>query len=163
MSWDELSWCTTTIEPVLQGLGTTNAEPIHSNYCSPHALEPVLPNKKSHINGKLVHCNQRAASTPCSQRKGHTATKPQYSQKRVRGSRSKIFYLTICFYLSIYLEVQLIYNLILVSGIQLNDSVLLQIIFHSIHVVGNCNILYFLRVSNIPCTYILPLLKIVIC
>ena len=57
MSWDELNWCTTTIEPVLEGLGTTNSEPTHCNFCSPHALEPVLPNKRSHINEKLVHHN----------------------------------------------------------------------------------------------------------
>ena len=31
---------------------------MHHNCCSPHALEPVLCNKRSHRNEKPAHCHE---------------------------------------------------------------------------------------------------------
>lgn len=43
-----------------QGPGTQMV--LHCNFCSLHALEPVLPNKRSHINEK--HCMSQLESSP---------------------------------------------------------------------------------------------------
>ena len=44
-----------TIEPVLESLVATTAEPMCHNYRSPHTLEPVLHNKRWHSNEKPSH------------------------------------------------------------------------------------------------------------
>ena len=44
---DQLSLCTTTIEPVVHSLKATTTEPMCCNYWSPHTLEPVLHNRRS--------------------------------------------------------------------------------------------------------------------
>ena len=48
----ELSLCTTTTEPVLLSPRTAATEPTGLNYRSPHALQPVLRNKRSHYSEK---------------------------------------------------------------------------------------------------------------
>ena len=42
-----------------------SAEPVHYNYWSLHALEPVLWNKRSDHQGKPTHCSWRVALAPC--------------------------------------------------------------------------------------------------
>ena len=54
---EQKSTCTTTVEPVLWSLGTTTTESICHNYQSLHTLQPVLRNKKSHLNEKPTQCN----------------------------------------------------------------------------------------------------------
>ena len=39
------------------------AKPTHTNYWSPHTLEPMLCNRRSHHHEKPVNCNQRVAPT----------------------------------------------------------------------------------------------------
>ena len=71
---EQQSPCATTIEPVLQSLGSTTTEPTHSNYWSLHPLEPMLCSKRNHCRKKPTYCNQR---------KAHTAMKTQQSQNNL--------------------------------------------------------------------------------
>ena len=59
---EQLSLCATVVEPVLQSPGTTTTEPSYRNYWSPHILEPIRSNKRSHSNEKRLHDNWRVAS-----------------------------------------------------------------------------------------------------
>ena len=43
---EQLSPCTTTIEPALQSPGVTTSEPTHHNYRSPGTLEPVFHKRR---------------------------------------------------------------------------------------------------------------------
>ena len=54
---EQLSPCTTTAEPVLQSLRATTSKPMFHHFRSLHAQEPVLRNKRSLRNEKLVHHN----------------------------------------------------------------------------------------------------------
>ena len=54
---EQLSPCVTTIESMLQSLGTTTTQPMHCNHWSPWALELILCNKRSYLNKKSTHCN----------------------------------------------------------------------------------------------------------
>ena len=51
-SMEQLSLCTTTIKTVIESPGTATSELMSNNYWSPHALEPMLHNKRSHHNEK---------------------------------------------------------------------------------------------------------------
>ena len=53
---DYESLCITT-EPVLESPETATAKPTHCKYRSPGALEPVLPNRRSHCNEKSKQRN----------------------------------------------------------------------------------------------------------
>ena len=54
---EQLSPCTTATEPVVYSPGAVTTESTYCTYWSPHILEPVLRNKRSRRNEKLVHCN----------------------------------------------------------------------------------------------------------
>ena len=69
---EQLSQCTTTIEPVLQSLEAATTDPMCQKYRSLHALEPMLHSKRSHRNEKFTHHSQRKACT---------AMKTQHNQK----------------------------------------------------------------------------------
>ena len=51
----QLGLFATTIEPALWSPGAATVEPKCCSYGSPHALGPVLRDKRSHHNEKLVH------------------------------------------------------------------------------------------------------------
>ena len=55
---EQLSPCATSPEPVLQSLRAAATEPICYNYWSPHTLEPMLHNSRSHCNEKPTHGNK---------------------------------------------------------------------------------------------------------
>ena len=44
-------------EPAIWSTGATTAEPEWHRQCSPRALKPVLGNKRSHRDKKLMHGN----------------------------------------------------------------------------------------------------------
>ena len=54
---------------------------VHTITTEPVRLEPVSCNKRSHCNEKPMHHDQRVAPAHHNQRKLHTATKTQHSQK----------------------------------------------------------------------------------
>ena len=54
---EQLSWCATTTEPVLQSPGAKTIEPMCHNDWRPCSLEPRLCNKRSHGNEKPKHHN----------------------------------------------------------------------------------------------------------
>ena len=58
---EQLSLCASTLQPVLQSLGSATPEPTHHSYWSPQALGSKLLNKRSHHNEKTTHCKQRVA------------------------------------------------------------------------------------------------------
>ena len=54
---EQLSLCTTTIEPVLWSLGAATTEPMCHNYWSPCSLEPLLSKKRRNCSEKTAHHN----------------------------------------------------------------------------------------------------------
>jgi len=71
----QLSPCITTLEPVLQSLGATTAEPCAAT------PEPTLPNKRSYHNEKSVHHNYRVAPTWGNMKKACATMKTQHKNK----------------------------------------------------------------------------------
>ena len=62
---EQLSPSATTIEFVLQIQKATTTEPTCPSLQNLHALDPMLPNERSHHNKKSEHCNWRVAPAHC--------------------------------------------------------------------------------------------------
>ena len=60
--------------------GTIITEPMCCHYWSLCALDPPLPNKRSHYSERLGHCKLNVAPAHHNQRKIHAVTKTQYRQ-----------------------------------------------------------------------------------
>ena len=56
--WEDPT-CPGARKPVLQNLGATTTDLSSCNYWSPHSLEPLFHNVRSHCNEKPVRCNKR--------------------------------------------------------------------------------------------------------
>ena len=69
--------------PEQLSLWATTTEPACCNYWIPSTLEPVLWNKRSHCNEKLMPHNSRVAPTHCNWRK-------TLQQQRPSGAKNKI-------------------------------------------------------------------------
>ena len=88
---EQLSPCTTAIEPVLQSRRAATTESTCCSYGNLHTLKPMLCNKRSHHNEKPVHHNQRVAPALNNQRKAFAATKTQQSQKNEINLKKNFF------------------------------------------------------------------------
>ena len=77
---EQVSLCMTTTEPVLPG--AKPAEPTFPNYYRPHALGPVLCNKRGHCNERPPHRNKKSSPhSPQLEKRARTATKTHYGHK----------------------------------------------------------------------------------
>ena len=72
--WED-STCLGAIKPRAPQLLSPQSRAHKPQLLSPHALEPVLHNKRSHHYEKPVHGNQRAAPACCNQRKSTCSKK----------------------------------------------------------------------------------------
>ena len=78
-----------SLVPELRSHCCRATEPMRHNYWSPHTLEPVLHNKRNHLNEEPMHCHGRIAPAPHNKTESPcTATKTQSSQIHSVVSRS---------------------------------------------------------------------------
>ena len=75
----------TRVPTLVQEDSTCEGEtkPTHHNYWSPHALEPVLRNKRSQRNEKPVHCHEECLLTATREKPAHTNKDPMQPLKKL--------------------------------------------------------------------------------